>query len=637
SILTPAHGIPVPSTIPPNVSIPPRVPIDRTPPPSRLAPRPPSAPKPDEAWIESVKRFWRGLIRTVVAVRRNPSERTLHQAYVQQVHAVLQQLLSQPLVLSLRRAKLYCEEEVIYADSDSDRGVLSLLYSQGLEQIFVRPGVVINEVRTVVDILSTISVVSAGDVAVRLWTANLPHIRIFIVDPFDPVAPLGRAVLAEHDPYRQLANYVADVAVVDEPRADALAGWAPAAPLPWIEALDADLAERRRELDAHDQMPLLTSRASILLLRALGAEAEPSSDTPAWRLLTDLLRAVVVRGQFAQAQYLLDRMDEYARRSASANVRRMVDGVRKWLGGQDMVRVVMTAIEHTHDTDLIQDATDYLSRLEGQADANLWTMVGQLRSEPARQHLADILVSAAEREPQNALEHLGRLHHGIVLEMIQRAEARRSPASDRVWWFGLEHREAAVRAPATKLLSRRDGSVTEGLLLERLDDHDVEVRTAALDAIGGRPRQPLLDRVVRYLEHDCLERIDEKELGAAMIAYARILGARAVPRLGQLLVEAPQMGLGTQATAVQIAAAQVLGAVPHPSAVKALQQGLQGQNAKVKSVCQRALEGHYGQGLKAEPTPEIDLAPRPAGLTPAPQIAKTHRRERPSSRGGAGA
>ncbi|MEO1334251.1 MAG: hypothetical protein AAFV29_01350 [Myxococcota bacterium] len=641
SVLTPAHGIPSisrppssPSSAPP--SNPPRSissPLASAPP----APTPPVAvpgsttPSQHGLWIKAVQRFWRGLMRTVVAVRRDPNERSVHGQYVVQVHAVLAELLRHqaPLTLSLRRSKLYCGTEVIYADADEERGVLSLLYNQGLEQIFVRPNVSVDEVRNVVDILSTVSVVSAGDVAVRLWTANMPNVRIFIVDPFDPVAPMSRAVLAEHDQYRQLANYVADVSVVEEPKADALAAWAPPAPLPWIAALDAELNERRRELDTHDQMSLLMSRASILLLRALGAEAEPSAETPAWRLLTDLLRAVVARGQFAQAQYLLDRMDDYARRSASANVRTMVEGVRQWLGGQDMVRMVMTAVEQSHDPDELQDAAGYLVRLEGAADASLWAMTGQLRSELARQHLADVLVSAAERDPQDALRHLRDLHHGLIVDMVRRAEARRTPTADRVWWFGLGHREAAVRAPATKLLLRRDGPVTESLLLERLDDHDAEVRIAALEAIGARPRQSILNRVQSYFKPERLEKVGEKELGAAMVAFAQILGARAVPQLGQILVDASRMGLGQRAVAVQVAAAQVLGAVPDSSAVKALQQGLSGRNPKVRSTCQRALEGFYGQSLKADPVPDFDLCPRPAGLTPAPEISppRSHENE----------
>ncbi len=537
--------------------------------------------------------------------------------YVYQTQAALDELLGQQpaLMLWVRETTLWWSSEVVYEEEDIDGGLVVSLAREGLEHLTFYRGIEAEELQRLAAVLSTVTATEVtGEVAVRLWCLDAPNFRYGVRDPFDPISPTPRGLSAEHDQYRQLVLQVTDLAGASEPVAETLAGWAPPPLLPWIDALEADLGERRRQLASHDDLGPLMARASILLLGALGAEAEPKSDTPAWRLLTELLRAVVGHGHFADAQSLLDRMDDYGHRTASPNVRRMFEGVRRWLGSEDVMRPVMTIIGQTTEPARLQAAMRYLARLGPHADASLWKLAGQLRSDVARHQVAELLVSAVERDPEETLRQLPKQNPAMMIDLVARAELRRSAEADVVWWHGLEHRDPAVRAPATKLLRRRDGDNAEAVLLQRLDDEDPQVRMSAIDAIGGRPRQALLDRIQTYFKLGRMEAASEAELGLAMVTFARILGPRAVPQLSHVLNEGHRLRLGVKTVPIQVKAAQVLGGIPDSSAVKALQLGLQSRNPQVKSTCQKAIDGYYGESLHLEPPPQADISPRPATM-----------------------
>ena len=549
-----------------------------------------------------------------------PAESPVQTDYLYQTKAALDELLRQrtPLTVTVRRASLWWEAEVVHEDEDPEGGLLIGLAREGIEDLSFFNGITVDELRRLAEVFSSVTSTHAtGEAAVRLWCLDVTHFRYRTSDPFDPVAPTSRGLNAEFDRYRQLILHITELAGASEPVADALAGWSPPPPLPWAEALEADLFDRHRHLAAQDDLGPLMARASVLLLGALGAEAEPKADTPAWRLLTELLRAVVGHGHFADAQSLLDRMEDYGERSGSPNVQRMLTGVRGWLGSEEVMRPVMTIMEQTTEPAKLADAMGYLSRLGPSIDPALWALASLLRSDVARHHVAELLVSSAERDPDSAIAHLPRQSSGLMTDLVVRAEQRRSPNADLLWWFGLEHHDPMVRAPATKLLRHRDGPTAAGVLLERLQDSDVQVRIAAIDAVGGRQRQALLNAIQTYFKLEKMQQASETELGIAMLAFARVLGPRAVPQLAHVLSEGHRLRLGPKTVPVQVKAAQVLGAIPDQSAVKALQNGLQTRTPKIKATCQRALEGYFGQTLQLDPVRRDRPKPAPGGAKAA--------------------
>ena len=621
SVLTPAHGVFMPGGSSPAFGVGPPTGVHGIAG-AHVAPsaEPSSRPQAHRrtTWGQAIERFWRTFTRAVVGARMYAADSSVQADYLFQAHTSVDELLRQqsPLGLTLLGPTLFWGTEPVFQDDDAEGGLIASLAREGLEQLSFSLGVQRSEVQQLAEVFSQVTRASDGEVLTRLWSLDTPHIRYILNDRFDPISPTSRGLTAEDDQYRQLVLHVADAAMLEEPDAEALAAWAPPPPLAWAEALGDDLSQRRAELDEHDQAGPLMARSSLLLLGALGAEAEPTSETPAWRLLTELLRAVVCHGHFVDAQSLLDRMDDYGDRAASPNVRRMVEGVRGWLGSSDMIRPVLRIVEQTTENDQLQAAAGYLSRVGARADVSLWKLAGHIRSDVARHHIADILVQATERDPKGALSHLAEQSQPMVIDLVARAEQRRSAGADLLWWYGLEHRDPTVRAPATKLLRRRDGPIAEDVLLERLEDHDLTVRMAALDAIGSRPRQKLLDRVQSYFKLESLEQTSEVELGLAMVAFARILGPRAVPQLAHVLGEGHRLRLGTKAVEMQIKAAQVLGAIADPSAVKALQLGVQSRNPRIKSAAQKALEGYFAQGLRTDPLSQLDLSPRPTSMMP---------------------
>ena len=565
-------------------------------------------------WVAPVERFCRALNRAVFGTRTHPPDDPVQVDAMRQMESTLNGLLQtkSPVTLELRGRTVLWSSEPVFEDQDIEGGLVTALSTQGIEQLSFHTGITLGELQMVVGVLAAaLSRRTTGDVTTRLWCLDATHFSYVVSDPFDPIAPTNRPLSPELDQYRQLVLHVADVAAVVEPPAEALAAWAAPPPLPWIEALDDELSERRAELSEQDALRPLMARASLLLLGALGAEAEPTVDTPAWRLLSDLLKAVVCNGRFAEAQALLDRMNNYAQRATSPNVRRMVDGVLLWLGSDEMVGSVLNILDRTGDAAIIRSAVGYLQRLGPGVDATVWRLAGRVRNDIARHHLADVLVEAAERDPRGAISQLEQQQSPMVADIVARAEARRTRGADLLWWYGLEHRDPLVRAPATKLLRRRDGEVTEAVLVTQLDDPDPQVRLAALDAIGRRPRQDLLNRIQGYFKPERLEQASEVELSMAMTAFARILGARAVPQLAHFLNEGHRLRLGAKTLEVQMRAAQLLGAIPDGTAVKALQFGARSRTAKIKQACQRALEGAYAQALMTDPVAQHDLSPRP--------------------------
>ncbi len=571
------------------------------------------------AWGRALEHFWQAVDRAATALHAYPANNPVHREYFGQVQTLLEELLvrQSPLMLSVVGPTLRWSSESVFEDVDPENGLLANLSRQGIEHVCFARGLGEDDLARIIRVLAGLGSNDGHlDLAAQLVGIDARYFQCALTDPFDPVSPVPRALTAEQDQYRQFILHTSDAAVVAEPPAEALAGWAPPAPLPWVEALDVEMSERRQELQQQDARGPLTARAMVLLMRALGAEAEPSAETPAWRLLTELIRAIIVGGHLQDAQALLDRMDDYARRSGSAPVQRIAEGVRGWLSSEDMVRTVLVQVEQMADPTALRAAVvGYLNRLGPAAEPALWSMARSLRTEMARRHVAEVLVQFLERAPQSVFHRLSEQSPSMVIDLVTQAEARRTTVGDHVWWFGLEHRDGAVRTPATKLLRRRDGPVTEAVLLDKLDDQDPQVRMAALDAIGVRRRQLLLDRVQRYFNFEDVDRYADAEIGMAMIALARIAGARAVPQLSQILLEGHRFGLGAKTVEVQVRAAQVLGAVPDGSAVKALQQGAQSRQPRLRSTSQRALEGQFAHGLAVEPAPDIDLHPRPAGLT----------------------
>ena len=583
------------------------------------------------AWAKAVGRFYKAFTRAVVGAQRYPADSPVLAEYISQARTLLEELLRQqsPLTLTLRGTALWSGAEAICDESEDEARLLTTLSREGLDQLTFLSGMTAAELHSLISVLAGLTGRERpGDISTRLWRLDAAHFQYTVNDAFDPMAPTGTALTAEHDQYRQLVFHVTDAMTLGEPPAEALAGWAPPVPLPWVDVLDSELSERRSELDRQDELGPLMARASILLLGALGAESEPSAETPAWRLLTELLRAVVGHGHFTDAIALIDRMDEYGRRASSANIRRMVDGVRGWLGTDDMVRVVLNTMEQTSDPAKLKAAVDYLQRVGAHADGSLWRLASGLRTDLGRSHVAELLVGAAERDTGATFKNLAELNQLMVIDVAARAEHRRTAVADLLWWYALEHRDGAVRAAATKLLRRRDGQVAEAALLAKLDDPDVQVRIAALDAIGRRPRQGLLNRVQSYFKLDNLERINDAELGMAMVAFARILGNRSAPQLAHILTEGHRLRLGTKSVDVQVKAAQVLGAIADPAAEKALQSGIHARNVRIKQACQRALEGEFAQSIKAEIPPDIDLSPKPPIRSSAPVETSTGRREK---------
>jgi HEAT repeat protein len=228
-----------------------------------------------------------------------------------------------------------------------------------------------------------------------------------------------------------------------------------------------------------------------------------------------------------------------------------------------------------------------LSALPSSAAPWIVRLMGSLDSPRVRTALREVLVTMCAEHPGLLVPFLDDKNDQLVLDVARvlghMGEESCLPAMTRAF----QARGPAVRREIVEIVAQLVGTRPEAFLVKALRDGDVQVRCAAVAALGRRRTATAVDLLVKTVGDRRFVGKPLPEAAAYLDAVSRAGAVAALETLQRLLFALPWLGRGRY-DALRPHVAQALATLNHPDAQKILAHGQAAKDRGIADACRRA-------------------------------------------------
>lgn len=431
--------------------------------------------------IKAAKDVINALLKARKTFRMYPETNPMYTKTIEDTHAKFRNFFDykDELTIKIKQHELFCDSEQIYYSTQKEDNFALFFFKDGLREITFKKGFSIKELE---EFLKIITVdydreVLDDDVVTLLWEKDFQNVR-YVVD---------EAFLTEEEDYEPNAvKEMKDKA----PEADDLArAYADAFEEEGIKEIsivpltDKDLHALVKELekDNYNKMSKL-----ITIIFEIFYQAESAGEyEDAVHFLNDAIEFSIRHGDIETVIDIMRKTKEIIDApSVSMDAKKYLNSVFSFLGSDTAIKLLGELLDSGVE---IEEKVlgEYVNFLDTNAIQPFITILGELKTIPARKNVINALISIGKKDIQSLAKGLYDSRWYVVRNIIYILGKIGDKKAVDYLIKTVNHSDIRVRKEVIKALGEFGAQGVLQTLKECLDDPDGQIRTSAARALGN--------------------------------------------------------------------------------------------------------------------------------------------------------
>lgn len=431
--------------------------------------------------IKAAKDVINALLKSKKTFRMYPSTNPMYKKTIDDTYAKFRGFFDykDEMTFKIKQNEILCDSEQIYINPQKEDNIALFFFKDGLRELTFRKGFSTEELEEFLKILTVDYDREAvdDDVVTLLWEKDFQHIR-YVVD---------EAILADEEDYESKATREMEEKAVEEDEvvrayADAFKedSVKEAAVVPLT---DRDLHMLVKELEKDTQNKM--GKIVLIIFEMLYQADNKNEYEDIANILKDSIESSVSHGDLETVNEIMRRTKEVMSEPDFADeAKKYLNSIFPFLGSEAMIKLLGELLDGGVEIDE-KIFSEYVQFLDRNAIHPFITILGELKSIPARKNVINALISLGRKDIQSLAKGLYDTRWYVVRNIIYILGKIGEKKSVDYLLRTVNHGDVRVRKEVIKALGELGSQNVLQTLKECLDDPDVQIRTAAARSIGS--------------------------------------------------------------------------------------------------------------------------------------------------------
>ncbi|HBR21640.1 MAG TPA: hypothetical protein DD713_03595 [Nitrospiraceae bacterium] len=431
--------------------------------------------------IKAAKEIIQALLKAKKTFRMYPETNPMYAKTIEDTNAKFRNFFDyrDELTFKIKQNEIFCDSEQIYSNPQKEDNIALFFFKDGLREITFKKGFSVKELE---DFLKILTVdydreVLDDDVVTLLWERDFQNVR-YVVD---------EAFLTEEDDYesaavREVKEKGSDSDELTRAYEDSFNEEAvkDAVIVPLTDK-DLHIVVKEIEKDAHDK----TGKLITIIFEMLYQAENKSEYEDVGHFLNSIVEFSITHGDLEAALHILRKTREVIdTQSIADDAKKNLNMVFSFLGFDATIKLLGELLDSGVEIDeKIWD--EYVAFLDKNAIQPFITMLGELKSIPARKNVINALISLGRKDIQSLAKGLYDSRWYVVRNIIYILGKLGDKASVDYLLKTVNHSDIRVRKEGIKALGELGAPGVFPALRECFNDPEVQIRTAAARALGN--------------------------------------------------------------------------------------------------------------------------------------------------------
>jgi len=431
--------------------------------------------------VKAAKEVINALLKAKKTFRMYPETNPMYLKTIQDTHGKFRNFFDyrDELPLKIKQNELFLDSEPIYQNPQKDDNLALFFFKDGLRELTFKKEFSLKELEEFMKILTVDydKEVVDDDVVTLLWERDFQNVKYHVDEAF----------LVEDEGYESQA---VDNVKGNAPEADDLTRAYEDAfteenvkDVLIVPLTNKDLHALVKELekDAYDKMDKL-----IEIMFELFYQAETKSDyEDVVHFLNSAVEVSIAHGNLDAAISILRKIkDIVADESVSDNVKKNLNLVFSFLGFDTTVKLFGEFLDSGVEIDE-KALNEYMAFLDKNAIQPFMTILGELKTIPARKNVINVLIALGKKDIQSLAKGLYDSRWYVVRNIIYILGKIGDRRATDYLLKAAHHSDIRVRKEVIKALGELGSEGVVPTLRDCLNDPEAQIRTSAARALGN--------------------------------------------------------------------------------------------------------------------------------------------------------
>lgn len=431
--------------------------------------------------IRAAKEIVQSLIKAKKTFRMYPKTNSMYAKTIEDTHAKFSIFFDyrDELTFKIKQNEIFCDSEQIYHNPQKEDNIALFFFKDGLREVTFKKGFSVKELE---DFLKILTVdydreVLDDDVVTLLWERDFQNVK-YVVD---------EAFLSEDEDYenaavKEVKDKTADADELTKAYDDSFTeeGVKDAVIVPLTDK-DLHTVVKEIERDAHDK----TGKLIAIIFEMLYQADNKSEYEDMAHFLNSIIEFSITHGDLETAMDILRKAREVAGiPSIADDAKKSLNMVFSFLGFDATIKLLGELLDSGVEINE-KVWNEYVAFLDKNAIQPFITILGELKSIPARKNVINALISLGRKDIQSIALGLYDSRWYVVRNIIHILGKIGGKAAADYLLKTVNHSDIRVRKEWIKTLGELGAPEVFPALRECFNDPEVQIRTAAARALGN--------------------------------------------------------------------------------------------------------------------------------------------------------
>lgn len=431
--------------------------------------------------IRAAKEIVQALLKAKKTFRMYPETNPMYAKTIEDTNAKFRNFFDyrDELTFKIKQNELFCDSEQIYHNLQKEDNIALFFFKDGLREITFKKGFSVKELE---DFLKILTVdydreVLDDDVVTLLWERDFQNVK-YVVD---------EAFLTEEEDYesaavREVKDKASDTDELTKAYEDSFneEGVKDAVMVPLTDK-DLHTVVKEIEEDAHDK----TGKLITIIFEMLYQAENKSEYEDVGHFLNSIVEFSITHGDLEAALHILRKTREVIdTQSIADDAKKNLNMVFSFLGFDATIKLLGELLDS--GVEINENIWDeYVAFLDKNAIQPFITMLGELKSIPARKNVINALISLGKKDIQSLAKGLYDSRWYVVRNIIYILGKIGDKAAVDYLLKTVNHSDIRVRKEGIKAIGELGAPGVFPALRECFNDPEAQIRTAAARALGN--------------------------------------------------------------------------------------------------------------------------------------------------------
>lgn len=431
--------------------------------------------------IKAAKDVINALLKARKTFRMYPETNPMYTKTIEDTHAKFRNFFDykNELTIKIKQHELFCDSEQIYYSTQKEDNFALFFFKDGLREITFKKGFSIKELEEFLKILTVDydREVLDDDVVTLLWEKDFQNVRYVVDESF-----LTEEEDYESDAIKEIKGKAPEADEMSRAYADAFEEEG-IKEISIVPLTDKDLHALVKELekDTYNKISKL-----IAIIFEIFYQAESAGEyEDAVHFLNDAIEFSIRHGDIETVIDIMRETKEIIDApSVSKDAKKYLNSVFFFLGSDTAIKLLGELLDSGVE---IEEKVlgEYVNFLDTNAIQPFITILGELKTIPARKNVINALISLGKKDIQSLAKGLYDSRWYVVRNIIYILGKVGDKKAVDYLIKTVNHSDIRVRKEVIKAFGEFGGQGVLQTLKECLDDPDSQIRTSAARAVGN--------------------------------------------------------------------------------------------------------------------------------------------------------